>query len=78
MPWMLPEGVVSGVLASPWASNQMSPSGRPALAKWPVEPATEPMAMLWSPPITNGRRSRRSASSTCWRSASHMTSSGSL
>ena len=56
MPWMLPDGVVSGVLASPWASNQISPSVSPWRAKWLLEPAIEPIAMLWSPPSTSGMR----------------------
>jgi hypothetical protein len=51
MPWMLPEGLVSGVLKSAWASTQMTPT-RPR-----ATPETEPMAREWSPPRTMGKTS---------------------
>ena len=78
IPWMLPEGVVSGVLASPWASNQMSPSVSPWRAKWLVDPATEPIAMLWSPPSTSGSRPSARLFSTILRSSSDAASTGVL
>ncbi len=44
MPWMLPDGEVSGVFMSPWASNQMSPMRRSVLRRNAPSPAVEPMA----------------------------------
>jgi hypothetical protein len=34
MPWMLPDGVVSGVFMSPWASNQMRPMDCCFFLRW--------------------------------------------
>ena len=50
MPWILPEGEVSGVLISPCASNQMTPR----LFLYFRTPEIVPIAILWSPPYTNG------------------------
>src|SRR5258707_1243451 len=50
MPWMLPEGVVSSVLKSAWASIHRIPT-----SLWTrVTPVTDPSAILWSPPRTRG------------------------
>ena len=55
MPWTLPDGVVSGVFMSAWASNQISPNDSPRPRRKRATPATEPMATEWSPPSTSGR-----------------------
>jgi hypothetical protein len=78
MPWMLPDGVVSGVFASPWASNQISPMFSPWRAKWLLEPDTEPIAMLWSPPSTSGTLFSASVRSTSFRSRSQAARIGAL
>ena len=39
IPWTLPDGLVSGVLRSPWASIQITPPGCPAAAARPGERA---------------------------------------
>ena len=39
MPWTLPEGVVSGVLQSAWASNQITPTGPCTRARPPNTPS---------------------------------------
>src|SRR3712207_3752540 len=53
MPWTLPEGEVSGVLKSAWASSQITPVRAPALA--PATPETVPMEMEGAPPRKIGK-----------------------
>ena len=55
MPWMLPEGLVSGVFMSPWASNQMRPI---LLALLAVEPRRRRRSC---PSRWSGRRPARPA-----------------
>jgi hypothetical protein len=50
MPWMLPDGDVSGALMSACASTHTMPTLRRARRM----PAMEPMATLWSPPSVSG------------------------
>ena len=61
IPCTLPDGLVSGVLRSPWASIQITPPGCPAAA---ARPASVPIAIEWSPPSTSGRAPSRTVSST--------------
>ena len=46
MPCMLPDGEVSGVLKSEWASSHRTNSSRPASAAWRATPPIEPIARL--------------------------------
>ena len=55
MPHTLPDGVVSGVLKSPWASNQASPRRIPGRAL--RMPAMAPAWVVQSPPRTSRRAS---------------------
>ena len=55
IPQTLPDGVVSGVLKSPWASNQTRPSRRPGRAR--RRPAIAPAWEVQSPPSTSRRAS---------------------
>ena len=50
MPWTLPDGVVSGVLQSAWASSQIVATGPCTRAR----PPNTPSASEWSPPSTSG------------------------
>ena len=72
MPWMLPDGEVSGVLMSPCASIQSSPTFlRSAFAALAI-PETVPTEIEWSPPRTRGNRPRATRRSTLvesWRDA---------
>ena len=54
MPCRLPDGDVSGVLKSAWASSHSTKSGRPCARQWRATPSTEPIDRLWSPPSTTG------------------------
>ena len=54
MPWMLPEGLVSGVFMSVWASHQKHAQFLVLFAQAPAMPAMVPMAWEWSPPSTSG------------------------
>jgi hypothetical protein len=47
IPWMFPEGDVSGVLKSAWASSQITPVLPPPER---ATPETVPIEMEWSPP----------------------------
>ena len=51
MPCKLPDGVLPEVLMSACASTQMTPR----FGYLRVMPATEPTAMLWSPPRISGK-----------------------
>ena len=55
MPWTLPESEVAGVFMSPCASTHNRPIGRFLVRRaHSAAAATEPAAMLWSPPSTSG------------------------
>ena len=43
---MLPEGEVSGVLKSEWASSHRTNSSRPASVAWRATPPIDPIARL--------------------------------
>ncbi len=66
MPWMLTDGDVSAVFKSAWASYQITPKFSEPFAT----PASVPIAMLWSPPNINGKRSCSLTSSTLAASCS--------
>ena len=61
MPWMLPDGLVSGVLRSPCASIHSIAPGAPAAR---ARPPSTPIASEWSPPSTSGNSPARVAPST--------------
>ena len=64
IPHSLPDGEVSGVLRSPCASNQMTPSRSCRAAS----PSTAPMCEQQQPPSTSGRAGRSDATaSVCAR-----------
>ncbi len=69
MPWMLPEGVISLVLMSAWASTQMISSRRPTARQCAATALIEPIARQWSPPIRIGRRPAVSSAATASRTA---------
>ncbi len=50
IPWILPDGVVSAVLKSAWASTHSTPIFFPLAA-----PRMDPSESEWSPPSTSGR-----------------------
>ena len=52
---MLPEGEVSGVLMSPWASIQRRPSFFRRARQNAAIPETVPTEIEWSPPSTRGK-----------------------
>src|SRR6185312_15218216 len=54
MPWMLPEGLLSGVFMSVWASHQNTPRSRFLRRRLLAMPEMVPMAWEWSPPSTSG------------------------
>ena len=56
IPQTLPDGVVSGVLKSPWASNQAIASGRSVAPR--ASPAIAPACAVQSPPSTSQARRR--------------------
>ena len=67
MPSRNPVVVVSGVLKSPWPSNQMSPTSS-SFGDAPARPAMSPTVALQLPESTKGKRPEAVAS--CTRSAS--------
>ena len=54
MPWMFPEGLVSGVFMSACASTHTSPIGSFLSRQWSACAETDPIAIEWSPPSTIG------------------------
>ncbi len=53
---MFPDGEVSGVLMSPWASTQSRPTFFPSRRAAVAMAETVPTEIEWSPPSTRGKR----------------------
>jgi hypothetical protein len=57
IPWIFPEPDISGVLISACASTQINAISRPSLSRIAfADPATDPIAILWSPPRVSTQR----------------------